>query len=88
MKSGLVVGWVLSNVLSRVGTVVGDSLGVAGVILSGVKEPLHGFLVVLVLLAFDYDLLKSVDEVVTTLLWEIFVQEILGLVNLFIELRG
>lgn len=49
--------------------------------LEELEEPLHGLLVVLVLLALDNDLLQSVDELVSPLLWEGIVEEVSGLVE-------
>ena len=48
----------------------GDVLAMAGVLLDETEEPLDALLVVVV--ALDNDLLAAVDELVTTLLREVF----------------
>ena len=46
-----------------------------GVLSNIAKEPTNRLLVVVVLLAFDDDLLPSVDELIATLFWEVFFRE-------------
>lgn len=75
------VGRVGGDLGSRIATVGGDVLGVTLVVFSLVKEEGDGLLVILVVLAFNNDLLQSVDELVSSLLREVFVEEVSGLVD-------
>jgi hypothetical protein len=54
--------------------------------LEEVEEPLHGLLVILVLLALDDNLLQSVNELLPSLLGEGIVKELLGLFDGVVEL--
>ena len=56
-------------------TLASDGLAVRGVLLQEVEQPRDRLLVVLVLLALDDDFLAAVDELVTTLLREVFLQQ-------------
>lgn len=75
------IGRVRGDLGGRVTTMGSNVLGVTLVVLGLVKEEGDGLLVVLVVLAFDNDLLQSVDELVSSLLREVFVEEVSGLVD-------
>lgn len=61
-----------------------DVGGVTLVLLERGEEVLHRVLVVAVTLAFDDDLLEAEDELVTTLLGELFLDVVLGLVEMLL----
>ena len=61
LGGGALEGRIVGRLAGLVGVVRGELLAVSEVGLDGVEEPDEGFLVVLVLLAFDDDLLEAVD---------------------------
>ena len=61
LTRGTLERWVLGNGAGFVGVVRGESTAVADVLFGGGDEPGEGFLVVFVVLAFDYYFFEAVD---------------------------
>lgn len=77
-ERGVGDGGVRLEVLGGVDTFTSDVLGVALVVLERVEQPGHGLHVVLVLLGLDNHLLEPVDELLSSLLWQGVVENVLG----------
>jgi hypothetical protein len=53
----------------------GNSMPMGSILLDEAKEPLHSFLVIVMLLAFDDNLLATIDELITALHREVFLSQ-------------
>ena len=53
----------------------GSRMPMSSILLDEAKEPLHSFLVIVMLLAFNDNLLATIDELITALHGEVFLSQ-------------